>query len=72
MFAPRDAATESMLVDYVREALGRWEPRIEVGDIQVSMRDGDASTIYTEIDYEIKATHDDRSIVYPFFLEEEA
>ncbi len=68
IFAPRDAATEALLIDYVREALQRWEPRIEVDRIQVSddaQRDG---VWLVDISYTIKTTHDTRSIVYPFFL----
>ena len=70
IFDPRNATTEGLLVHYVEEALGRWEPRIEVREVVVSTdpKDRHAGTWYVEIKYRIKATHDDRSIVYPFYL----
>ena len=70
IFDPRNATTEGLLVHYVEEALGRWEPRIEVRQVIVSTdpQDRHAGTWYVEIKYRIKATHDDRSIVYPFYL----
>jgi len=71
LFEPQSAATASMLQDYVYEALAIWEPRIEVQSVDVSAGEYGDSTLLAEIVYEIKATHDTRSIVYPFFIETE-
>ncbi len=70
VFASRNATTEGLLVHYVEQALGRWEPRIDVLEVNVSIdaKDPYAGTWFVEIKYRIKATHDDRSIIYPFFL----
>ncbi len=68
LFAPRDSATEGLLAEYVEQALGRWEPRIEVQNVDVSSDPQQDGALLVEIDYRIKATHDERSIVYPFFL----
>jgi phage baseplate assembly protein W len=68
LFAPRNSATQALLVLYVRQALGRWEPRIEVADIRVAddaARDG---AWLVDITYKVKATHDERSIVHPFYI----
>ncbi len=68
LFAPRNATTEGLMAYYVRRALRRWEPRINVLQVLVSPdleRDG---VLLVEISYEIKSTHDERSIVYPFYL----
>ena len=35
VFAPRNAATEALMIQYVRQALGQWEPRIDVQDVRV-------------------------------------
>jgi hypothetical protein len=32
---------------------------------------GDAGMLLTEIEYQIKSTHDTRSIVYPFYIADE-
>ena len=68
VFAPHDAATESLAVYYVQEALARWEPRIDLQAVDIvadPRRDG---VLLVEIKYRIKDTHDERSIVYPFYL----
>ncbi len=68
LFEPRDAATETQLQGYVEEALRRWEPRIEVMEVNVLTDPDLDGALFVEINYLIKATHDERSIVYPFFL----
>jgi len=74
VFAPRNAATERLVVYYVQEALERWEPRIELRDVAVAAAPGHDGALLVEIRYQVKDTHDERSIVYPFYLvgEEEA
>ncbi|GIV84426.1 MAG: hypothetical protein KatS3mg052_1433 [Candidatus Roseilinea sp.] len=71
LFSPNEAVTQSLMVEYVREALEMWEPRIEVRSV-VAYRDPQRDGgMLVEIDYEIKATHDPRSIVYPFYISDE-
>jgi phage baseplate assembly protein W len=71
LFAPRNAATEGLLVQYVEQALVRWEPRINLLAVNVSNDKAQDGTLLVEIVYDIKATHDRRSIVYPFFIIDE-
>lgn len=68
IFAPNNAATQSLLVTYVRQALEFWEPRIELTEVDVDTDVNDPSALLVEIKYEIKTTHDQRSIVYPFYI----
>jgi phage baseplate assembly protein W len=68
VFAPQDAATESLVVYYVEEALAQWEPRIDVQEVDVSADPDRDGALLVEIKYRVKDTHDERSIVYPFFL----
>ena len=70
LFEPRDAATMSLLQEYVLDALRMWEPRIQVLSVDVSA-DSQSGGLLAEIEYMIKATHDTRSIVHPFFIEDE-
>jgi phage baseplate assembly protein W len=71
LFSPNEAVTQSLMVEYVREALAMWEPRIEVRSV-VAYRDPQRDGgMLVEIDYEIKATHDPRSIVFPFYIADE-
>lgn len=73
LFAALNAATHALLAQYVEEALRRWEPRIDVEQVNVSA-DPDPKkegVLQCTIEYTIKATHDRRSIVYPFFILDE-
>jgi len=71
LFAPRNAATQGLLVRYVEQAMARFEPRIDVLSVNVVNDPGRDGTWLVEINYSIKATHDTRSIVYPFYISEE-
>jgi hypothetical protein len=71
LFAPRNSATQGLLQLYVEQALGRWEPRIIVRDLQITDDPGREGAWLVEILYEVKATHDTRSIVHPFYIEPE-
>jgi len=68
VFAPHDAATESLAAYYVQVALERWEPRIELREVDVVTDPARDGVLLVEIKYEVKDTHDERSIVYPFYL----
>jgi len=71
LFEPRSSTTISLLQEYVHDALRIWEPRIEVIQVNVTTAEADPGALLAEVIYQIKATHDTRSIVYPFFIEEE-
>lgn len=68
VFAPHNATTQGLLMHYVRQALARWEPRIDVREVNISVEPGREEALLVEIKYQIKDTHDERSIVYPFYL----
>ncbi len=69
MFAPRNAETEATLVEFVQEALALWEPRIDVAEITlVEDPHYDDSIMLVNIRYRIKQSHDERSIVFPFYI----
>ncbi len=71
LFAPRSAETLTLLRGYVEEALALWEPRIRVSDVDCDYADTVDGGIVCTIEYEILSTHDERSIVYPFYIEPE-
>lgn len=68
VFAPNNSQTAAEARRMVEEALGRWEPRIKVVDVKASPDPEDTSRLLIEIQYDIKATRDRRSLVYPFYL----
>lgn len=68
VFAPNDSQTAAQARRFVEEALGMWEPRVNVLDIRVYPDPGERFRLMIEVDYEVKATRDQRTLVYPFFL----
>ena len=67
IFAPNDATTAGLASYYVEEALGMWEPRVRVQEVTTHPDPDDPGRLLVEIRYEIKATHDSRSLVFPFY-----
>ena len=68
-FATNDPATHGLMKYHVIQALTLWEPRIEVRDdgVRVSV-DADQQCALVEIDYVLRATNEQRNLVYPFYL----
>ena len=68
VFAPNNSQTAAQARRYVEEALGMWEPRIILLEIDVHPHESYDNCMVVEITYQVKATHDKRSLVYPFYL----
>lgn len=67
LFAPNNSATSALAATYVEEALMMWEPRIQVRSVDVSVDPDHEGRLLVILDYEIKQTHDKRSLVFPFY-----
>ncbi len=67
IFAPNNGPTAGLAAYYVDEALAMWEPRIRVLNVDANPDPEDAARLLIEIQYEILATHDRRSLVVPFY-----
>lgn len=68
VFAPNNSHTAAQARRYVEEALGMWEPRIQVQRVNVRPDPDAHSRLLIEVEYEVKSTHDRRSLVYPFYI----
>ncbi|MGH2733823.1 MAG: GPW/gp25 family protein [Actinomycetota bacterium] len=68
VFAPADASTAGRIAYEVEVALERWEPRVEVKEVEVTFDAGDASTLYINISYAIRGSNDPRNLVFPFYV----
>jgi uncharacterized protein len=71
VFAPDNASTRRLASYYIEQALTRWEPRIEIMEINLTSDPDRDGALLIEINYRIKDTYDEHSIVYPFFLQGE-
>jgi phage baseplate assembly protein W len=68
VFAPNNNHTAIQARRFVEEALGMWEPRIRVTQVEARPDPDEPSRLVIEIEYQVKATHDRRSLVFPFYL----
>ncbi len=72
VFQPNDAALRSMVQIQVREALMRYEPRIDVLDVRVETQPEARNYLLIRIDYRVRTTNSLFNLVYPFFINEGA
>jgi hypothetical protein len=68
VFEMNTASTAGRISQAVREALLKFEPRIEVLDIQVNTG-SEENVLLISIDYQVRATNNVFNLVYPFYLE---
>jgi phage baseplate assembly protein W len=68
VFDTIDAAIIGKVQTAVYEALERWEPRIEVIDVDVETAEADAGKLLVELTYRVRATSSLYNLVYPFYV----
>jgi phage baseplate assembly protein W len=68
VFGPANAATAGQIAYDVREALERWEPRIDVLDVSIAFDRIQAGILLVHVAYEILGTNDPRNLVFPFYV----
>jgi len=66
-FAPNDPSTTGLARRYVQEALGMWEPRIDVLDVRTLPNTRDDASLMLDIRYQVIATNSERNLVFPFY-----
>src|SRR5690242_11912979 len=62
VFAPNNPTTRGLVESYVREAIGWWEPRVEVQEVQVSSDTDDGNVLLINVLYQVRATNDERNL----------
>jgi len=70
VFAPNNTSTATLMDFYIKEALLKWEPRIEVLDVSVSPDEEEGNKLIINIEYMVRSTNTKRNLVYPFYLTE--
>lgn len=68
VFETVDAYTVGHLEHEIRVALARWEPRIEVLDLNFDVSGAERGELLIDIRYRLRATNDVRNLVYPFYV----
>ena len=71
VFDPLTPKTLGLIEHDVREALTRWEPRIDLETVEARVADdagaGQDGVVLITIGYRVRATNDYRNLVYPFY-----
>ncbi len=69
VFAVNNSMTRGLVAHEVREALIRWEPRIELIDVQATAAGDQGEQLLISIDYRVRLTDSRFNFVYPFYLD---
>lgn len=68
VFNAASSATAGQIAYDVRQALDRWEPRIDVLDVGISFDAMTVGVLYIDIAYTIRTLNDPRNLVFPFYV----
>jgi phage baseplate assembly protein W len=68
VFDTIDAGTVARMETEIRSALDRWEPRIEVAEVNFDLDGVDRGELLINIGYRLRATNHMRNLVYPFYV----
>jgi uncharacterized protein len=68
VFAPNNTSTAGLARFYVEDALIRWEPRVELEDVEVQADPGAPEKLLLSISYRIRTTDSRYNLVFPFYL----
>jgi phage baseplate assembly protein W len=72
LFDANTARLRGIVEEKVREALARWEPRIDVLEVRAETPPEGRNHLLIRIDYRVRANNALYNLVYPFFINEGA
>lgn len=72
IFAPNNPNTHGLIIYYVREAIIRWEPRVQDVTVDVELDPDDETKVLVKVEYRVISTNNVFNLVYPFFLQRES
>ena len=64
MFAPNDDTTAGLAIHYVRQALRRWEPRVEVLDVDAQPDPDGSWRLNIQLHYRVRASLNTGVVAY--------
>ena len=69
VFSPVNAATAALVQHEVRDALVRFEPRIDILSVEVTSDQEEQNVLMINLQYRVRKTDTMFNLVYPFYLE---
>lgn len=70
VFESPNATMLGLIEDSVRTAMIKWEPRIVVNNVSVSVEGSEKNKLLIELNYTVRSTNNQYNLVYPFYLKE--
>lgn len=67
VFRSATVDTAAALAYEVQQALTRWEPRVDIEDVDVTVDPWEHNTLYIDVAYSVKGENDKRNLVFPFY-----
>ena len=71
VFESMSATTIGRMQAAIRDALIKWEPRIQVISVDVESEHGEIGKLLIDIEYRVRATNNRFNLVFPFYLKEQ-
>jgi phage baseplate assembly protein W len=71
VFSPNDATTHGLAIYYVRQALQRWEPRIDILRLDAAANPGDPGRMDIMLEYRMRKTAGRENLMISVSLTEE-
>jgi phage baseplate assembly protein W len=68
LFEPVTPNLLGLIAEAVFDALGQWEPRVEVDEVIPTADPTDHALVRVQISYRVRATNDRRNLVFPFYV----
>ena len=70
VFEPINASTKGRIVQYVTEAIAKWESRVDIVRVEVTEDAVTRGKLLVDIEYRVRPTNSVFNLVYPFYLRE--
>jgi uncharacterized protein len=71
VFSPNDDTTAGLAIHYVRRAVERWEPRVDVLDVDAERSDEEPNRLDIVLEYRVRATQRTHELRIPVDLQGE-
>jgi len=71
VFSPNDATSHGLAMHYVRTAISRWEPRVNIIRLDARCDETNTAKMLIELDYLVRRTAHRDTLLIPFDLEQE-
>jgi phage baseplate assembly protein W len=72
VFSPMSSVTLGLFESRVREAITRWEARVDILKVDIGTKDASRGKLEIELSCQVRDTNTEFNLVFPFYLTEGA